>query len=165
MISPSSGALDMQEIMQYLKDNGQRFDSEIAAATGISLAKVRRSITDLSARGEISKCSVTRFGSDGEKGRSRALPRGGIHSAQEPGSQAGRVELGCSRKYPSRVWRPLFADAMPLTGASWRPCLPVRACRLRSYWQKGRRHPRRPRPSRSDLHWAVARRAASPTSA
>jgi len=44
----------MQEIMQYLKDNGQRFDSEIAAATGISLAKVRRSITDLSARGEIS---------------------------------------------------------------------------------------------------------------
>ena len=54
----------MQEIMQYLKANGQRFDSEIAAATGLSLAKVRRSITDLSARGEISKCSVTRFGAD-----------------------------------------------------------------------------------------------------
>ena len=51
----------MQEIMQYLKDNGQRFDSDIAAATGLSLAKVRRSISDLSARGEISKCSVTRF--------------------------------------------------------------------------------------------------------
>ena len=51
----------MQEIMQYLKANGQRFDSEIAAATGLSLAKVRRSISDLSARGEISKCSVTRF--------------------------------------------------------------------------------------------------------
>ncbi len=32
----------MQEIMQYLKDNGQRFDSEIAAATGISLAKAGR---------------------------------------------------------------------------------------------------------------------------
>ena len=57
----------MQEIMQYLKANGQRFDSEIAAATGLSLAKVRRSISDLSARGEISKCSVTRFSTDGEK--------------------------------------------------------------------------------------------------
>jgi predicted ArsR family transcriptional regulator len=48
-------------ILQYLKKNGQRLDSEIAAATGIPLAKVRLSITDLSARGEISKCSVTRY--------------------------------------------------------------------------------------------------------
>jgi hypothetical protein len=90
----------MQEIMQYLKANGQRFDSEIAAATGLSLAKVRRSISDLSARGEISKCSVTRFGADGAKGRGRALPRCGLHPAQEPGPQAGRVEL--DSRTPSR---------------------------------------------------------------
>jgi RNA polymerase primary sigma factor len=56
---------------QYLKANGQRFDSEIAAATGLSLAKVRRSISDLSARGEISKCSVTRFSTDGEAVKSK----------------------------------------------------------------------------------------------
>ena len=32
----------MQEILEYLKNNGERLDSEIAAATGISLAKVRQ---------------------------------------------------------------------------------------------------------------------------
>jgi len=48
-------------ILQYLHKHGQRLDSEIAAATGIPLPKVRASLTDLSARGEISRCSVTRF--------------------------------------------------------------------------------------------------------
>ena len=48
-------------ILQYLKKHGQQLDVEIAAATGIPLPKVRSSLTDLSARGEISKCSVTRY--------------------------------------------------------------------------------------------------------
>ena len=56
----------MQEIMQYLKKNGQRLDSEIAAATGMPLTKVRCLLADLSAQGEISKCSVVRF-SEGKK--------------------------------------------------------------------------------------------------
>ena len=48
-------------ILQCLKKHGQLLDSEIAAATGIPLAKVRGSLTDLSERGEISSCSITRF--------------------------------------------------------------------------------------------------------
>lgn len=48
-------------IIQCLKKHGQLLDSEIAAATGIPLAKVRGSLSDLSERGEISSCSVTRF--------------------------------------------------------------------------------------------------------
>ena len=48
-------------ILQYLKNHGQQLDAEIAAATGIPLAKVRMSLSDLSAHGEISSCSVTRF--------------------------------------------------------------------------------------------------------
>jgi DNA-binding Lrp family transcriptional regulator len=56
----------MHEIMQYLRKNGQRLDSEIAAATGIPLTKVRNLLTDLSAQGEISQCSVVRF-NDGKK--------------------------------------------------------------------------------------------------
>ena len=48
-------------ILQYLKKHGQQLDSEIAAATGIPLPKVRISLSALSARGEISSCSVTRF--------------------------------------------------------------------------------------------------------
>jgi hypothetical protein len=48
-------------ILQCLKKHGQLLDSEIAAATGIPLKAVRFSLSDLSARGEISRCSVTRF--------------------------------------------------------------------------------------------------------
>ena len=48
-------------ILQYLQKHGQKLDAEIAEATGIPLAKVRTSLSELSARGEISRCSVTRF--------------------------------------------------------------------------------------------------------
>jgi hypothetical protein len=48
-------------ILTYLKKNGQRLDSEIAAATGIALPQVRETLNSLSAQGEISTCSVTRF--------------------------------------------------------------------------------------------------------
>ncbi|HTY99508.1 MAG TPA: transcriptional regulator [Rhodocyclaceae bacterium] len=48
-------------ILQHLKKYGQQLDSEIAAATGIPLAKVRLSLSDLSARGEISRCHVTKY--------------------------------------------------------------------------------------------------------
>lgn len=51
----------MQEILQYLKNNGERLDSEIAAATGLSLANVRRGVADLSARGDIMMCRSIRF--------------------------------------------------------------------------------------------------------
>jgi len=52
-------------ILQHLKKHGQLVDWEIAAALNIPLPKVRESLTDLSERGEISRCSVTRF-SDGK---------------------------------------------------------------------------------------------------
>ena len=48
-------------ILQYLKKHGQLVDWEIAAAMGISLLEVRSALSDLSAGGEISRCSVTRF--------------------------------------------------------------------------------------------------------
>jgi hypothetical protein len=51
----------MQEILQYLKLNGERLDSEIATATGISLAKVRLSVSELSARGDVMMCRSIRF--------------------------------------------------------------------------------------------------------
>jgi hypothetical protein len=61
--SSSPGVLEMSTtpILQYLKKNGQQLDLEIAAATGIPLRKVRISLSDLSARGEISRCNVTKF--------------------------------------------------------------------------------------------------------
>jgi len=61
----TSGAFEMYAtpILEYLKKNGQQLDLEIAAAIGIPLPKVRKSISDLSARGDISSCSVTQFSS------------------------------------------------------------------------------------------------------
>lgn len=48
-------------ILQYLKKHGQLLDSEIATGTGIPIEQVRESITELSAQGEISRCTVTSF--------------------------------------------------------------------------------------------------------
>jgi hypothetical protein len=55
----------MQEILQYLKHNGERLDSEIAAATGISLANVRLGVSELAARGDVMVCrSIFKDGKD-----------------------------------------------------------------------------------------------------
>ena len=51
----------MQRILEYLKQNGERLDSEIATATGISLANVRLGVSDLSARGDVMVCRSIRF--------------------------------------------------------------------------------------------------------
>lgn len=48
-------------VLEYLKQHGQRLDAEIAAGTGLHIDAVRAAIEELSARGEVSKCSVTRF--------------------------------------------------------------------------------------------------------
>jgi len=55
----------MKEILQYLKNHGERLDTDIAEATGISLAKVRLHLTELAAKGEIMACHSIRF----EKGK------------------------------------------------------------------------------------------------
>jgi len=55
----------MNEILQYLKTHGERLDSEIALATGTSLAKVRLLLTELSEKREIMTCYSIRF----EKGK------------------------------------------------------------------------------------------------
>jgi len=43
----------MDEILQHLKKNGEQLDTEIAVATGISLATVRRHLADLTAKYEV----------------------------------------------------------------------------------------------------------------
>jgi len=51
----------MQEILEYLKHSGERRDSEIAAATGLSLANVRLHVTDLHARGAVMMCRSIQY--------------------------------------------------------------------------------------------------------
>jgi DeoR/GlpR family transcriptional regulator of sugar metabolism len=50
-----------KEILEYLKKNGEKLDSEIAEAMGISLASARTQLADLAAKGEIMACHSTRF--------------------------------------------------------------------------------------------------------
>jgi len=52
---------DMQAILDYLKQSGERLDSEIAAATGLSLANVRSGVADLRSRGAIMVCKSIRY--------------------------------------------------------------------------------------------------------
>jgi len=75
-------------ILQYLKKHGQQLDGEIAAGTGIPLPKVRSSLTDLSARGEISKCSVTRY-MDGKAVEGMLCRIAGTIPPKAPGRRPG----------------------------------------------------------------------------
>lgn len=51
----------MEEILQHLKKHGEQLDTEIALATGISLAAVRLHLADLTAKYEVVTCQTTRF--------------------------------------------------------------------------------------------------------
>lgn len=51
----------MQVILDYLKNSGERLDSEIAAATGLSVANVRQRLTALQARGSVMLCHSIRY--------------------------------------------------------------------------------------------------------
>ncbi|HYP67656.1 MAG TPA: FaeA/PapI family transcriptional regulator [Thiobacillaceae bacterium] len=75
-------------ILQHLKKHGQQLDSEIAAATGIPLSAVRFSLSDLSARGEISRCNVTRF-NDGEAVEGMLCRIAGFIPPTAPGRKPG----------------------------------------------------------------------------
>lgn len=51
----------MQTILQYLKEHGERLDSEIAMETGLSLEDVCLYLTKLAARGDVIMCRTTRY--------------------------------------------------------------------------------------------------------
>ncbi len=51
----------MHEILKYLKVHGDRLDSEIAKALGLTLAKAHQQLAELAAEGEIVTCHTIRF--------------------------------------------------------------------------------------------------------
>ena len=81
------------EILQYLKKHGQQVDWEIATGMGIPLDKVRTSLSDLSARGEISRCSVTRF-FDGKPVEGMLCRAAGFIQPKAPGRKPGVKNQG-----------------------------------------------------------------------
>jgi DeoR/GlpR family transcriptional regulator of sugar metabolism len=63
----------VKEILKYLKSGGERLDTEIAEATGISIENVRLDLSKLSASGEVIVCQSIRF--DNGKRREQTLCR------------------------------------------------------------------------------------------
>lgn len=85
---PKIEPLGANPVLQYLKKHGQLLDSEIAAATGIPIAQVRISLSELLAQGEISSCSVTRF-KDGKPVQSILCRISGFIPPAAPGRKPG----------------------------------------------------------------------------
>lgn len=56
----------VNEILQYLKDHGEKLDSEVASGTGISLAQARAGLSALSLKGDVMTCRVIRY-TDGKQ--------------------------------------------------------------------------------------------------
>ena len=56
----------MTEVLHCLKKHGQRLDSELAKETGVSVAKVRQHLAELTSTGAIITCNLTRF-DDGKR--------------------------------------------------------------------------------------------------
>lgn len=52
------------QILQYLKVHGERLDTEIAEATGISLTTAQIFLSELTANGLIMSCHLIRFEND-----------------------------------------------------------------------------------------------------
>ncbi|NNM69718.1 MAG: winged helix-turn-helix domain-containing protein [Gallionella sp.] len=77
----------MNQILQYLKNNGERLDAEIAQAAGISLSKTRAYLAELAAKGEIMAYHSTRF-EDGEKTEGIRCRLAGFTPPAKPGRKS-----------------------------------------------------------------------------
>lgn len=51
----------MNKILQFLKNNGEQLDRDIAAATGIPLSSVHLHLSELAAKGEVMACHSIKF--------------------------------------------------------------------------------------------------------
>ena len=77
----------MQEIMQYLKESGERFDAEIAIGTGLSVANVKARLAELSAKGEVIMCHSIQF-KDGKRIEGMRCRLAGYIPAAAPGRKS-----------------------------------------------------------------------------
>ncbi|MFZ5522464.1 MAG: FaeA/PapI family transcriptional regulator [Pseudomonadota bacterium] len=65
MLHAASQKTPAKEILKYLNSHGERLDTEIAVATGISRTNVRLYLSELASQGEIMTCLSIKY----EKGR------------------------------------------------------------------------------------------------
>ena len=77
----------MNKIIQFLKMHGERLDTDIAAAAGVSLATARIQLTELSAKGEVMSCHSIKF-VDGKKIEGMSYRLSGHTPKASPGRKA-----------------------------------------------------------------------------
>ena len=85
----------MSEILQYLKAHGEKLDTEIAAATGLSIEAIRNQLTELTANKEVMVCQSTRF-VKGKKIESMSGRISGFIPKAAPGRKSARANLKLS---------------------------------------------------------------------
>ena len=74
----------MDEILQYLKENGEQLEVEIAKGTGMSIAQVRLGVSKLSANGDLVMCHVIKF-KDGQQIEGTLYRAAGYAPRPKPG--------------------------------------------------------------------------------
>ena len=77
----------MNEILEYLKKNGEKLDAEIAVAAGLSLSKTRLYLAELAAKGKVMTYQSTRF-LEGKKIEGIRCRLTGITPPAAPGRKA-----------------------------------------------------------------------------
>lgn len=77
----------MNQILQFLKKNGEQLDAEIAAAAGLSLTETRNYISQLAAKGEVMAYHSTRF-LEGQKIEGIRCRVSGFTPPSKPGRKA-----------------------------------------------------------------------------
>ena len=77
----------MNQILQFLKKNGEQLDAEIAAAAGLSLSETRNCISQLAAKGEVMAYHSTRF-LEGQKIEGIRCRVSGFTPPSKPGRKA-----------------------------------------------------------------------------
>jgi len=61
MLQTSSQKAPIKEILKYLDNHGERLDTEIAIATGLSRTNVRIYLSELASQGEIMTCLSIKY--------------------------------------------------------------------------------------------------------
>ena len=81
-------------IHQYLKANGEKLDTEIAEALGLSIIVARQHLFELVSRGEVMSCLTIRF-EDGRKSKGMTYRIAGFIPKAKPGAKS-KVQLKLS---------------------------------------------------------------------
>lgn len=87
----TKGEVTVHELLQYLKQHGERLDAEIAEDLGISLEQLHARLSELSGQGEVILCRTTRF-TEGRKVEGVLCRVSGYSPSMSPGRKPKQTQ-------------------------------------------------------------------------